>query len=171
MTQMVFEIMRLSRKHNRNDFHCGETALDEYLRIYARQDVRRDMCNVFVAVTPGSSDVIGFYSLSNGAVQLTDVPPELRKKLPGYEQIPAMLLGRLAVCESMQGQRLGAYLLQDALQRSLESSGGWKFFIVQAKHDRAAAFYRHFEFQPFCHDPMALFITRKTAITVCEHND
>jgi GNAT superfamily N-acetyltransferase len=169
MTTARFRTVRLGQEHNRAGFRCGEPALDEYLRTRAGQDVQRGVSSVFVAVTPGSNDVIGFYSLSAYSVDLVDLPPDIRKKLPRYGQVPAILLGRLAVHESAHGQKLGGYLLLDALCRSLSADIGWVIFLVQAKHERAAAFYRHFGFQPFEHSPSVLHITRKTASAVCSN--
>ncbi len=167
MIPTVFETTRLSREHDRAGFRCGNPALDEYLRLRAGQDVRRGVTNVFVAVTPGSNTVLGFYSLSAHALDLVDLPEEMQRKLPRYGQVPTILMGRLAVHESVQSQRFGGFLLLDALRRSLRSDIGWVLFAVQAKHERVAAFYRHFEFLPFGHNPLALYISRKTASAVC----
>ncbi len=167
MTPVRFQTVRLGHEHNRTGFHCGEPALDEYLRLRAGQDVQRGVASVFVATAPGSNDVLGFYSLSAYSVDLVDLPPEIRKKLPRYGQVPAILLGRLAAHEKVRGQRLGGFLLTDALCRALRTDIGWGIFLVQAKHERAAAFYRHFGFQPFEHAPLVLFITRTAALAVC----
>ncbi len=167
MTPARFQTMRLGHDHNRADFHCGEADLDDYLRLRAGQDVQRGVSSVFVATAPDSHDVLGFYSLSAYSVDLVDLPPEIRKKLPRYGQAPAILLGRLAVHENVRGQRLGGFLILDALCRALRADVGWVIFLVQAKHEQAAAFYRHFGFQPFEHTPLALYITRKAAIAVC----
>ncbi len=171
MTGTKLRTLRLRREHNRTGFRCGEPALDEYLCLRAGQDVQRGVTNVFVTVAPGSNDVLGFYSLSAHALDLADMPGEILNRLPRYAKVPAILLGRLAVHEDAQGQKLGELLLIDALQRSLLSDIGWVIFLVQAKHERAAAFYRHYEFQPFSHSPLTLYIHRKTASAVCSHSD
>ena len=44
--------------------------------------------------------------------------------MPRYPLVSATLIGRLAVATEHQGQRLGALLLADALQRTFESAGG-----------------------------------------------
>lgn len=171
MTSPLFETIRLDRAHDRSGFSCGESALDEYLRVRAGQDARCGAAGVFVAVAPGSNDVLGFYTLSASSVELVELPSELRKKLPRYGHVPALLLGRLAVHERMQGQKLGGYLLVDALRRSLNIDAGWVLLMVQAKHNRAASFYRHFGFRPLGNDPLTLYISKKTASEVCcKHN-
>lgn len=166
MTPVRFQTTRLGREHDRTGFRCGEAALDEYLRVRAGQDVQRGAASVFVAVSPESNEILGYYTLSAYSVELVDLPHDIRKKLPRYGRIPAILLGRLAVHESARGQKLGGFMLLDALHRALNAEIGWAVFLVQAKHEQAAAFYRHFGFQPFEHNGLILFINRKAASAV-----
>lgn len=51
-----------------------------------------------------------------------DLPSDLAKKLPRYPHLPVTLLGRLAIDQSSKGQRLGQFLLLDALYRSLQAA-------------------------------------------------
>ena len=53
------------------------------------------------------------------------------------------MIGRLAVAKDRQGQRLGAVLLADALQRAFESAStvGSSMVIVDALDEAAAGFY------------------------------
>ena len=63
-------------------------------------------------------------------------------------EIPAILLARLALDESLHGTGLGAQLLVDALSRivgAVEAAGG-RYIVVDAIDDRAVAFYEHFGF-------------------------
>lgn len=166
-----FQTARLGREHNRSGFYCGEPALDEYFHRYAGQDTRRGVSKVFVALEPDSNEVIGFYSLSAYSADLVDLPTEMQKNLPKYEKVPTVLLGRLAIHKRAQGRRTGGYLLQDALRRALKADIGWAVFLVSAKHEQAASFYRHFEFQPFDRSPLFLYIKRKTASAVCGIDD
>jgi hypothetical protein len=58
----------------------------------------------FVAVPPSEpTRVMGYYSISPGAIEFARVPAELTKKLGRYE-VPVFRLGRLAVSLSVQGQ-------------------------------------------------------------------
>lgn len=53
------------------------------------------------------------------------------------------MIGRLAVAKDRQGQRLGAVLLADALQRAHESAStvGSSMVVVDALDDAATGFY------------------------------
>lgn len=86
--------------------------------------------------------------MSQYAVQLDAIPPEVAKKLPKYPVVPAPLLGRLAVSTAFRGQRLGAMLLMDTLYRALLhsrelASAG---VVVDAKDAAALAFYKKYGF-------------------------
>lgn len=142
-------------------FCCGEDALDCYLRTQASQDARRGFASVILAVfTNAPHVVIGYYTLSATSVALTALPDALRKKLPRYGQVPAALLGRLAVAHTSQGQGVGALLLADALHRAYHSALAWHLFCVRAKDDTVATFYTHFGFTSTENAPHFLWLTR-----------
>jgi GNAT superfamily N-acetyltransferase len=150
-------------KHDRGNFTCGDEALDRYLATQAGQDMRRGLANVIVAAKPGEASILGYYTLSAASVDLTALPESSRRKLPRYGQVPAVLLGRLAVRTRTQGRGLGSLLLADAIGRALRSELGWAVFLVKAKHERAAVFYRHFGLAGVSDDSLLLWITRKEA--------
>lgn len=70
-------------------------SLDRYFKEQAGQDVRNRVAAVFVLEDGGQ--VIGYYTLSATAIAPTALPETLRRRLPRYERLPAILLGRLAV--------------------------------------------------------------------------
>jgi GNAT superfamily N-acetyltransferase len=74
-----------------------------------------------------------------------------------------MLLARLAVSQHWQGKGLGAGLLKDAMQRTLQAAdiAGIRAFAVHAKDESARAFYEHFDFLPSPTDPLHLFLLIK----------
>jgi len=140
-------IETLSAGHIRDSFACGQSELDEYLQRYAKQDERRDLTRVFVAVLPGQRKVAGYYTLSAGSVEHHRFPPERSRKLPHYP-VPMARLRRLAVDSRQQGQGLGSFLLLDALKRVLAASVSLGVYgvMVDAINGQAAAFYLHFGF-------------------------
>ena len=84
--------------HDRVAFCCGIEVLDCYLKTQASQDVRKHVAAAFVLVDREERQkVLGFYTLSATSIRLTDLPPQIVKKLPKYPNLPATLLGRLAV--------------------------------------------------------------------------
>jgi GNAT superfamily N-acetyltransferase len=120
------------------------------------------VASVFVAVEEASRMIRGFYTLSMASVLLDVVPDALARKLPRYPSVPAVRLGRLAVHQEARGEGLGAFLLADAMARSLRSEVAWAVFLVDAKSEAARAFYGHFGFQSFHDHPRSLFLPRET---------
>ena len=88
--------------------------------------------------------IIGYYTLRAAAIALHTVPADAAKRLGTYQEVPATLLGRLAVDVAYGGQGFGRRLLLNALQRSMNSEIGSALVIVDAIDERAANFYARF---------------------------
>ena len=118
------------------------------------------MAAAFVLVEPPSSQVLGYYTLSAGTIDVEQVPPELAKRLPRYPQMPVTLLGRLARDERVSGKGAGDFLLMDALSRALQATQtvASMAVVVDAKDTRAEAFYQAFGFCMVQHHPRRLFL-------------
>jgi GNAT superfamily N-acetyltransferase len=76
------------------------------------------------------------------------------------DPVPVMVLARLAVDRRAQGIKLGASLLQDAVNRAVVVShnAGVRALLVHALNDRAKAFYEHYGFQSSSLHPMTLML-------------
>lgn len=153
-----YRISLLATEHHRSDFCSGTEAIDRYLREQASQDLRRYVATPFVLYDIAAARVAGYYTLASTAIQLEDLPETMRKKLPRYPLVPAIVLGRLAVDERYQGQGLGAFLLVDALRRSLMSEIAAAAVVVDAKNETAQAFYEYHRFIPFASQPQRLYL-------------
>jgi len=140
--------------------------LNIYLKTQAGQDMRRGFAQVIVGTVHGSDQVIGYYTLSAASVNLNYVDEAWRNRLPRYGQVPAVLLGRLAMTEEAQGQGLGGLLLADAIRRADRNELGWAVFLVKATNERAAEFYHRFRLRPFGQDPLLVWITRREVKTL-----
>ena len=113
-----YRIEPLGEQHNRAAFSCGVEALDRYLQRQAGQDISKHVAAAFV-ITPDGETITGFYTLSAHVVSLGDLPDNVAKKLPRYPNVPATLLGRLAVSTDFRGEGIGELLLLDAFKRVL----------------------------------------------------
>jgi GNAT superfamily N-acetyltransferase len=153
----------LSRKHDRSAFECGVPAPDDWFRMRASQDERRNIARVFVALD--DHGILGFYSLSMFTLALDDLPQGLESKLPRYKALPAALIGRLARHVRARGQGVGELLLADAVTRVLGAAQSVAAFaiVVDAKDDAAVSFYRTFGFIQFPSTPNRLFLLASTA--------
>lgn len=153
-----FTIEPLSSHHNKSAFCCGVEALDLYLQAKAKQDVRRFLTSVFVLQDLEREQIAGYYTLASTAIQLGELPDSLIRKLPKYPLIPAILLGRLAVSQDYRGQGLGTFILSDALQKSKNSEVASMAVVVDAKDEKAKAFYEYHQFIPFPTQPLRLYL-------------
>ena len=110
--------------------------------------------------------IAGFYTLTSDNIRLDDLPPELLKqvKLPRYPVAGATLIGRLARDQSFKGQGVGELLLVDALKRALSTSKqiASAAVVVDAKDDKAHAFYSAFGFIAFPDTKNRLFLPMET---------
>lgn len=141
-----YRIEALSRNHDRKSFRSGSDELDRYFERQVGQDERRDVTACFVAVDASDSSVAGYYTLAATSISLSDIPPDQARKLPAYPDVPAALLGRLAIHTEHQGRGLGGALLFNALKRSIDADLAVYAMIVDAKDDAAQAFYEHHGF-------------------------
>lgn len=157
MTQ--YRIRPLDAPVNARDFSCGNPQLDEYIRRYASQDIRRDVARVFIATPDDAQQLAGFFPLSAGSINCSDLPAALARKLPRYP-VPVALLGRLAVDRRFQGQGLGSILLANACRKVAQASVVLAVagLVVDAKDEPSASFYRHFGFMPLPGKPERLFL-------------
>jgi ribosomal protein S18 acetylase RimI-like enzyme len=144
-----FRVEILEARHDRKTFHCGVEALDRYFQERVTQDVRRRATACYVAVEAATARVAGYYTLAAGGVALTDLPNSMIQRLPRYPSVPVARVGRLAVDRAYQGRRLGGALLWDAKRRSARSEVAVFALVVDAKDERAEAFYRHHGFAEF----------------------
>jgi ribosomal protein S18 acetylase RimI-like enzyme len=136
--------------------------LDDFIKQFATQYDRKNVARAFVAVAPGQMTVLGYYSLSSGAVQFEVMPEEESKKLPRHP-VPVAHLGRLAVDEKVQGQGLGETLLMDALKRCFQHSQEMGIYAVEvyALDEGARKFYLKYGFIPLKDDHLHLYLPMK----------
>ena len=160
---MNWRIESLKASHDRAQFTCGQTPLDDYLRHYANQHTRKGIGRTFVAVLPPARQIFGFYTLASSSVAFEHAPTALQRKLPRYP-LPVALLGRLAVDQSTQGQGLGEFLLLDVCHRvaAIAEEIGLCALEVHALNDAATAFYKKYGFQPFLDRPNHLILPMAT---------
>ena len=154
----------IDRRHDRERFDCGVNDLNLYLRRYARQNHLAGGAKTFVAVAPDNPTfVAGYYSISPGAIEFSQVPHELTRRLGRYD-LPVFRLGRLAVDLSAQGRGLGTALLGAAGERALAAAyevGGFAL-AIDAKSEGAAQWYERFGGLRLVDDPLKLVIPLST---------
>jgi ribosomal protein S18 acetylase RimI-like enzyme len=156
-------ISPLSKTHDRAGFSCGKAPFDAFMRLHVTQYEKRRLARTYVATETGEEKVAGYFSLANGSLEPSDLPVDLRRKLPNH-RIPTVHLARLAVDLEFRDRRLGETLLMNALNTALELSDRSGAFGVDvwAIDDEAAAFYRKYGFKALEDHPHHLLLSLKT---------
>ena len=156
----AWRIEPLGKSHERSQFACGVPALDQYLARFARQNHESGIAKTFVAAAPDSPRrVLGYYSISAGAIERENLPARAAKRFPNFP-IPVARLARLAVDREFQGRGLGEDLMMDALNRVLRASGdiGIVAMLIDAKDEKAQRFYARYEFESLPDQPLTLWL-------------
>lgn len=143
--------------HLLDGFECGEAVLDDWLKRRAMSNQLSGASRTFV-VTGLEGRVYGYYAMAAGAVTHPVATSTVRRNMP--DPVPVMVLARLAVDCRAQGIKLGAALLQDAVNRVVlvAQNAGVRALLVHALHERAREFYEHYGFQSSPIHPMTLML-------------
>ncbi len=164
MTVTAWHEEPISKRHNREAFDCGEPALNEFLRRYARKNHELGGAKTFLAIDDADDNaILGFYSLSPASLDYARTPEIVRRGLARYD-VPAFRLARLAVDRRMQGQGLGGQLLLAAGRRCLlvAAEVGGVALLIDAKNDRVAAWYATYGAVPVLDVPLTLVLPLRT---------
>ena len=150
----------LDQSHVTDDFDCGVEALNEYLKRFAYVNNQNSSSRTYVAVK--GTRVVGYYTVTPGAVVTEDAPSRVAKGLARHP-IPVIVLARLAIDRTEQGTGLGKALLKDALLRIVQAADiiGGRAVLVHAKNEQAKAFYQKFGFEPSPIDEFHLYLLLK----------
>jgi GNAT superfamily N-acetyltransferase len=154
----------ISKKHDREAFDCGDEALNDFLRRYARKSHERGGAKTFLAIDDASSkSILGFYSLSPASVDYARTPEIVRHGLARHG-VPGFRLARLAVDRRWQGRGIGGQLLLASGRRCLLAAAevGGVVLVIDAKNERVAAWYASFGAVPLLDAPLTLLLPLAT---------
>ncbi len=151
------------------NFDCGESSLNEWLKKHAFKNHVAGASRCFVVCA--GVEVIGYYSLSAGAISHEAAPKAMRRNMPN--PLPILLLGRLAVDKRYHNQRIGQALLRDAMIRAVSVAGDAGVFalLVHALSDQAKQFYLSRGFVESPLQPMTLLMTIETIRSILTEPD
>ncbi|MDE2113040.1 MAG: GNAT family N-acetyltransferase [Alphaproteobacteria bacterium] len=144
---------RLRADHDVADFANGKyPALDFWLKERALACEGLSARTYVICRAGQPLRVVGYYAISTAMEERQALPTaKLRRGMP--QRVPLLLIGRLAVDQSMQGRGFGTDLLADALRRccAVAEIAGVRAIVAHAIDDEAVAFYAH---HGFVHSPL-----------------
>jgi predicted N-acetyltransferase YhbS len=159
----------ISIDHELVDFDSGEPSLDQWLKKRALKNQASGASRCFVLCN--NKKVIGYYSLSAGAINHEATPKAMRRNMP--DPLPILLLGRLAIDRNYHNKGLGSALLRDAMIRSVSVAGDAGAFaiLVHALSEQAKRYYMSRGFVESPLQPMTLMMTLETARSILVESD
>jgi GNAT superfamily N-acetyltransferase len=157
-------VEELRADHSLEGFDCGSDAQTIWLREHALQSHRSHDSHVPIVRRLEDDRVVGFYALRTGSILREEAPIRLTKGAGSYAEIGVVILTRLGVDLSEQGEGLGRALVVDAFRviLRLAEEVGFRALLIHAEDDTARNFYlrlANFEESPV--DPLQLTLTIK----------
>jgi len=153
----------MARRHQVDDFECGDAQLNDWLRQRAlASQLGRRRCTYVVSDDEGL--VRGYYTLSAGGVSFAVNSGKSRRSMP--DPVPVMVLVRLAIDQEARDEDLAVSLLKDAVTRvdALAQHAGVRAMLVNALDDGARKFYERHGFQPSPSIPEVLTLQVPTSV-------
>jgi len=147
----------IGKRHDREAFDCGDQALNEYLRRYARKSHELGGAKTFLAIDDvDKKSILGFYSLSPASLSYARSPESARRGLTRHD-VPGFRLARLAVDRKCQGQGIGGQLLLAAGRRCLLAATevGGVLLLIDAKNERVPGWYASYGAMPLADAPLS----------------
>jgi GNAT superfamily N-acetyltransferase len=151
-------------------FDCGTESLNRWLQRHAGQAQGAGSARTYVVHDEVQGRVVGYHAIAAASVTPDEATSRAARGMPRHP-IPAILLARLAVDSSAQGRGLGAWLLRDAMLRTLSAADevGIRVLLVHAIDERAAAFYERHGFEASATDALNLQMLVKDIRLAVEH--
>lgn len=142
--------VRLTAEHAVADFcNSKHPVLDTWLKQKALKSEGLSARTYVICRASEPRRVVGYYALATAMEERHALPgAKLRRGMP--DKVPLLLIGRLALDVSAQGQGLGADLLADAVRRCCAAAdiAAARAIVAHAIDDDAVRFYRHHGFMP-----------------------
>jgi GNAT superfamily N-acetyltransferase len=146
------------REHRLEEFDCSEPALNDWLTRRALGNQAAGTSRTWVVIDKPTRMLVAYYASSTASVMRAAAPRRIARDQPA--DLPAILLGRMAVDSRHQGKGLGGAMLKHFMAKAIEVSEkvGVRLVLVHAKNEQAKDFYRHHGFIESPIDPLTLML-------------
>jgi len=149
--------MPLTEQHVTEGFLCGIDSLDLWLKRRSLKNQIQGASRTYVVCD--ETRVVAYYALASGAITSTGATGRFRRNMP--DPIPVVVLGRLAVDQTLHGRGVGRALVRDAGMRVIQAADaiGIRGMTVNALTDQAKTFYEKVGFESSPLETHLLMIT------------
>ena len=148
---------KLEKSDDTREFGSGARDLDDWLRRHAWERQRANSAVTYVIEDGGK--ILGYYVVAAAGVSEIRVDENFGHQRSA--EIPCVLLARLAVDRSAQGQGVGAALFADAVTRAATAaeSPSAAALLIHCRDDEAKEYYlRHAELEESPVDTLQLVL-------------
>jgi len=147
----------LAAHHDTESFACGVESLDRWLKQRALKNQATGASRTFVLCE--GRRVLAYYALASNAVAAGEATGRVKGNMP--DPVPVVVLGRLAIDQSLQGQGMDRALIRDACLRVIAAADaiGIRAMVVHALSEDARAFHERIGFDSSALDRMTLMAT------------
>ena len=152
----TYEIRKLDNNEIIKSFDCGDADLNDFIINEAHHYRKALLAVTYVFENKETGNVIGYFSLANDRVSLTDFNNKTEfnrfrktrfvneKRIKSY---PAVKICRLGIDKSLRGKGIGSTLLDFIKYFFIENNKtGCRFLTVDA-YNNAIYFYKNNKFQ------------------------
>ena len=145
----------LGPDHLLDGFDCGKDALNDWLLRRAFRNQQTGATRTWVVIDEDDR-VIAYYASATASIIRSAATSRAARNQP--QDIPAVLLARMAVDGKHHGHGLGSALLKHFVLKALEVAQvvGVRVLLVHAKDEEARTFYLHHDFTPSPVDDLTL---------------
>lgn len=149
---------QLTVRHNVTEFDCGVPALNTWLRDTAVSAMERGYSRVYV--WQDRDVVVAYFTLSSYLIRRAELTSDSSRG--EWREIPALLLGKLALDRALQGEGLARVLLADAIAEAVRAANiaGARYLVVDAIDDAVVALYERFGFTYVGHGSQRRLLAR-----------
>lgn len=141
------KITHIQSKNCVRNFRCGVREIDGWAKDKAWKFHDRGRAKVFVAKSNEVPTTLGFYSLSF-SLENTSKLSKSEDRDAWKDDAPLLYIDYLAVKTPFQSQKLGQFMLVDALRRSNEVSQNVAYYgaALRPLNERTTELYKKFGF-------------------------
>lgn len=145
-------IERLTADTSISSFDCGHQDLNDFLREDAKLHIVQLMATTFLVRSKADGTLVAYFSLSNDSMRYDEAAfksrrewNKIRKKVPQakrYRTMPAVKIGRLAVCNQLQRSGIGTDLMNYIkFWFTTDNKTGCRFIVVDAHNSTRTTDY------------------------------
>lgn len=151
MDKLTIELFSGETEYETDGFDCGEASLNTFLTQHLKRQHNGKILRAYTLQTVASRPrVFGYYTLSGGSFEKEQLPTKTQQKKVPYRTVPCVMLGRLAIDKSLQGNGWGEMLVAHAMHVVYNASLAVCVhgLFVEALTDSAKNFYEKLGFIP-----------------------